>query len=104
MRWSSIPEKTAPLIHIEECPIYIALQKGESVHRNDEVYWKKHGTSFPVEYWSHPVVGEGKTLGAVIIFIDITERKQASRLGRRWKAHRQKHAKGGILDSFISAE
>ncbi|MGA2391385.1 MAG: PAS domain S-box protein [Candidatus Sulfotelmatobacter sp.] len=62
---------------IEECPIYIGFQKGESVHRDDEVYWRRDGTSFPVEYWSHPVVREGRTLAAVITFIDITERKQA---------------------------
>jgi formate hydrogenlyase transcriptional activator len=62
---------------IEECPIYIGFQKGESVHRDDEVYWRRDGTSFPVEYWSHPVVREGRTLGAVITFIDITERKRA---------------------------
>ncbi len=62
---------------IEECPIYIGFQKNESVHRDDEVYWRKDGTSFPVEYWSHLVVREGRTLGAVITFIDITERKQA---------------------------
>ena len=47
---------------IEECPIYIGFQKGESVHRDDEVYWRRDGTSFPVEYWSHPVVREGRTL------------------------------------------
>jgi len=62
---------------IEECPIYIGFQKNEDVHRDDEVYWRKDGTSFPVEYWSHIVIREGKTLGAVITFIDITERKQA---------------------------
>jgi formate hydrogenlyase transcriptional activator len=62
---------------IEECPIYIGFQKNENVHRDDEVYWRKDGTSFPVEYWSHIVIREGKTLGAVITFIDITERKHA---------------------------
>jgi formate hydrogenlyase transcriptional activator len=62
---------------LEECPIYVGFQKGESVHRDDEVFWRKDGTSFPAEYWSHPVVREGRTLGAVITFIDITERKQA---------------------------
>jgi formate hydrogenlyase transcriptional activator len=62
---------------LEECPIYVGFQKNESVHRDDEVYWRRDGTSFPVEYWSHPVVREGRTLGAVITFIDITERKQA---------------------------
>ncbi len=62
---------------IEECPIYIGFHKNENVHRDDEVYWRKDGTSFPVEFWSHLIVREGKTLGAVITFIDITERKQA---------------------------
>jgi formate hydrogenlyase transcriptional activator len=68
---------------IEECPIYLGFQKGESVHRDDEVYWRKDGTSFPVEYWSHPVVQEGRTIGAVITFIDITERKQTEEALRR---------------------
>jgi formate hydrogenlyase transcriptional activator len=61
---------------IEECPIYMGFQKGEGVHRDDEIFWRRDGTSFPVEYWSHLVVREGKTLGAVITFIDITVRKQ----------------------------
>jgi formate hydrogenlyase transcriptional activator len=61
---------------IEECPIYMGFQKGEGVHRDDDIFWRKDGTSFPVEYWSHLVVREGKTLGAVITFIDITKRKQ----------------------------
>jgi len=61
---------------IEECPIYIGFKKNENVHRDDEVYWRKDGTSFPVEFWSHIVIREGKTLGALITFIDITERKQ----------------------------
>jgi formate hydrogenlyase transcriptional activator len=59
----------------EECPIYIGLQKGEGVHRDDEIFWRRDGTSFPVEYWSHLVVREGRTLAAVITFIDLTERK-----------------------------
>src|ERR1700691_959164 len=75
---------------VEECPIYIGFQKGESVHRDNEVYWRRDGTSFPVEYWSHPVVREGRTLGAVITFIDITDRKQAEAALRkseeRWRS------------------
>src|ERR1700691_5196264 len=62
---------------IDECPIYVGFQKGEGVHRDDDIFWRRDGTSFPVEYWSHLVVREGKTIGAVITFIDITERKQA---------------------------
>ena len=86
---------------LEECPIYIGFQKGESVHRDDEVYWRRDGTSFPVEYWSHPVVQEGRTLGAVITFIDITERKQAEAALRkseeRWRSVYENSAIGVAL-------
>src|ERR1700685_3430531 len=86
---------------IEECPIYIGFQKNEDVHRDDEVYWRKDGTSFPVEFWSHIVVREGKTLGAVITFIDITERKQAEAALRkskeRWRSVYENSAVGVAL-------
>jgi formate hydrogenlyase transcriptional activator len=86
---------------IEECPIYIGFQKGEDVHRDNEVYWRKDGTSFPVEFWSHIVVREGKTLGAVITFIDITERKQAEAALRkseeRWRSVYENSAIGVAL-------
>jgi formate hydrogenlyase transcriptional activator len=68
---------------IEECPIYVGFQKGLGVHRDDEVYWRRDGTCFPVEFWSHPVFREGKTVGAVITFVDITERKQAEEALRK---------------------
>jgi formate hydrogenlyase transcriptional activator len=86
---------------IEECPIYIGFQKNEDVHRDDEVYWRKDGTSFPVEFWSHIVVREGKTLGAVITFIDITERKQAEaelrKSEERWRSVYENSAIGVAL-------
>jgi formate hydrogenlyase transcriptional activator len=86
---------------LEECPIYLGFQKGESVHRDDEVYWRKDGTSFPVEYWSHAVVREGRTLGAVITFMDITERKQAEAALRkseeRWRSVYENSAIGVAL-------
>src|SRR5579862_4491118 len=74
---------------IEECPIYIGFQNGQGVHRDDEVYWRKDGTCFPVEFWSHPVFQEGRTLGAVVTFVDITERKQAEEALRKGE-HRKR--------------
>jgi formate hydrogenlyase transcriptional activator len=68
---------------LEECPIYVGFQKGEGVHRDDEVFWRKDGTSFPVEYWSNLVVQEGETRGAVITFIDITGRKRTEEVLRK---------------------
>jgi len=61
----------------EECPIYEALKDG-AIHRIDnEVFWKKDGTNFLVEYSSTPIQEEGKVAGTVVVFNDITERKRA---------------------------
>lgn len=62
---------------LEECPIYTAFKDGRTHAVDQEVFWRKDGTSFPVEYVSTPI-REGKTaVGAVVVFKDITERKQA---------------------------
>jgi PAS domain S-box-containing protein len=48
------------------------------VHRaSTEVFWRKDGTSFPVEYASTPIHERGRLEGAVVTFTDITERKRA---------------------------
>ena len=64
---------------IEECSIYRAFREGTGVHRDDEVLWKADGTCFPVEYWSYPQIVNGDVSGAVVTFIDITERKHAEK-------------------------
>ncbi len=59
----------------DQCPIYCAIQDG-LIHRAvDDVFWRKDGTSFPVEYVSTPITEAGKVVGAVIVFRDITARK-----------------------------
>ena len=62
---------------IAECPIYVGFHQNLGVHIDDDIFWRKDGTSFPVEYWSHPMVRDGKTVGAVVTFFDITARKTA---------------------------
>jgi PAS domain S-box-containing protein len=62
----------------EACPICAAYRDGK-VHRvTDEIFWRKDGTSFPVEYVSTPLYDEaGALAGAVVTFQDITEKKRA---------------------------
>ncbi|MCG6114829.1 MAG: sigma 54-interacting transcriptional regulator [Mesorhizobium sp.] len=61
----------------ESCPIYAAFRDGH-VHRvDDEVFWRKNGTSFPVEYTSTPIRDRGVVVGAVIVFRDVTLRRHA---------------------------
>lgn len=60
-----------------DCPIYAAFHDGV-VHRiENEVFWHKDGTCIPVEYVSTPVVENGQLVGAVVVFRDVRERKQA---------------------------
>jgi diguanylate cyclase (GGDEF)-like protein/PAS domain S-box-containing protein len=61
----------------EECPIYSVLRDGEVQRVDDEVFWRKDGTSFPVEYTSTPIQEDGEVVGAVVTFTDVTERKRA---------------------------
>ncbi|QIN82884.1 PAS domain S-box protein [Rubrobacter tropicus] len=58
-----------------KCPIYRAITDGTFHRVADEVFWRKDGTSFPVEYASTPIFEGGEAVGAVVTFSDITERK-----------------------------
>jgi PAS domain S-box-containing protein len=81
-----IGQKIHPLIHhtrpdgtpypVEECPMHRSLTQGVSGRRDDEVLWRKDGTSFPVEYTSVPIRKNGSIAGTVIVFRDISERKK----------------------------
>jgi PAS domain S-box-containing protein len=57
-----------------DCPIYKTRLTGESSHCEHEVFWRKDGSCFPVEYSSTPIEEDGQRLGVVVVFKDISER------------------------------
>ena len=57
-----------------QSPICRTSQSGEPAHRDDEVFFRTDGTSFPVEYWSRPIMRGGELEGAVCTFVDISSR------------------------------
>ncbi len=57
-----------------ECQLLKGLV--DQVHCDSDVFWRADGSSFPVEYWSYPIIQDGKNIGLVVSFVDITERKQ----------------------------
>ncbi|GJL79004.1 MAG: hypothetical protein NPINA01_19930 [Nitrospinaceae bacterium] len=61
----------------EDCPIYAAFRDGMVHRESEEVFWRKDGTCFPVEYVSRPIQEGEKLVGAVVTFSDISERKKA---------------------------
>ena len=63
----------------EQSPIYRTMRNREGTHVEDEVLWRTDGTSFPAEYWSHPIIRHNDVIGAVVTFLDITERRLAEK-------------------------
>jgi PAS domain S-box-containing protein len=62
----------------DDCPMYLTYADGAEHRIADEVLWRKDGSSFPVEYTSMPIKKDGQVVGAVVTFMDITERKKAA--------------------------
>jgi len=61
----------------EKSRIQRATRLGQSCHADTDVHWRADGSSFPVEWWSHPVYKLGELIGTVVNFVDITQRKRA---------------------------
>jgi PAS domain S-box-containing protein len=61
-----------------DCPIFNAFRRGLPCRIASEVFWRRDRTAFPVEYSSHPILDGRQVRGAVITFVDITERKRAA--------------------------
>jgi PAS domain S-box-containing protein len=62
---------------VHGCPIYAAFKDG-AVHKVDnEAFWTKSGKPLPVEYTSTPILDNGRLVGAVVIFRDISDRREA---------------------------
>jgi two-component system sensor histidine kinase/response regulator len=61
----------------EECRMYQTAQDGKHRVVSDEVLWRKDGSWFPVEYSTTPILKEGKAVGTVVAFRDITQRLRA---------------------------
>ena len=61
----------------EDCKIIRAVKGGKECHNDEELFWRADGTSFAAEYWSYPIKSGNNTIGAVVTFFDITEKKKA---------------------------
>ena len=87
----------------EECPVHEVLNQGAAQHVDNEVFWRKDGTSFPVEYICTPLREGGTIVGAVVTFEDITQRKQAEKALRESEM-RFRSVTQWANDAIISAD
>jgi len=91
-----------------ECPVFKTFMDDETRNIEDDIFWKNDGTSFPVEYTSTPLKDEaGITIGSVVIFRDISERKKAEEESsnyRRELAHVARVSTMGEMASGMAHE
>jgi two-component system sensor histidine kinase VicK len=62
------------------CPILLGLRRREGVRIRDDVFWRKDGTTIPVEYVASPLIDEGQIAGMVVAFQDVAERRRLERM------------------------
>jgi PAS domain S-box-containing protein len=59
---------------VEECPIYQAMRDGGTRQVNNDLFWRKNGTSFRVNYVAAPMKEkDGRLTGSIVTFQDVTE-------------------------------
>lgn len=81
-----------------DCPILQTFSDNQARFVDDDLFWRKDGSSFPVEYSSTPIRGErGQTIGSVVVFRDISERKLARETARQ---HQQELAHVARLNTM----
>ncbi|MCU7939220.1 MAG: PhnD/SsuA/transferrin family substrate-binding protein [gamma proteobacterium symbiont of Bathyaustriella thionipta] len=92
----------------EECPVYLTFMDKQQRYIDNDIFWKKDGTSFPVEYSSTPMIDhKGDVIGSVVVFRDISERKLADEEKRRHQteiAHMARLNTMGEMASGIAHE
>jgi PAS domain S-box-containing protein len=82
----------------EECPVYQTFRDNEARYISDDIFWRKDGSYFPVEYSSTPIWGEnGRSVGSVVVFRDTTRRKRMEEDARQ---HQVELARVGRLSTL----
>ena len=63
---------------VESCGICMTAITGRGHVSQDDVFWRRDGTSFPVEYQSTPVRESEGVVGTVVTFRDVEGRRRAN--------------------------
>lgn len=72
-------------VHVHDCPVFHALNNGESLFIEDDIFWHKNGASFPVEFTVKPMLEKGRHIGSVITFRDMTEKLKTKEILQEWE-------------------
>ena len=61
-----------------DCPTLASLSHGETVRVDNEVFWHADGHPLSVMYATHPMLRDGRIVGAVVSFVDIAPQRAAA--------------------------
>ena len=59
---------------VEECPMLLPRKTGETIHSDEDWFFRRDGSMFPVSFWSAPIESPAGR-GAVVAFTDIEEQR-----------------------------
>ena len=57
----------------KDCPIFAAFREDKIQTVEDDIFWSKSGKPIDVEYTSTPIKDNGITVGAVVVFHDVSQ-------------------------------
>lgn len=85
-----------------ECPMCKTLETGIPSQGDDQYFWRKDGSRFPISYTAMPIVEDGRVEGVVVTFSDISERKdiEAELMKAKKKAEIANEAKSQFLSNM----
>ncbi|EAU54557.1 histidine kinase [Mariprofundus ferrooxydans] len=90
----------------QQSRIFSSLRNKTRMHCREEVFWRRDGSSFPVEFWSHPLFDDGgEVVGCVVTFWDISELRKAEAQRNRIEKqiqHTQRLESLGVLAGGIA--
>ena len=91
-----------------ECPVFKTFQDNKARFVEEDLFWRKDGSSFPVEYSSNPIRDEnGNTVGSVVVFRDISLKKKIAEETRQYQlelAHVARLSNMGEMASGLAHE
>jgi len=90
----------------EECPTSLVLRDGRVRETTDDVFWRRDGSSFCVEHVTAPLRHDGRLIGAVLVFRDVTQRRLAEEeLKNNFRLLRKSHEdRRRLVGQLVRAE
>ena len=84
--------------------VLLAAVHGETVHDEiEDTFFRYDGNNFPVEFSASPMHDEeGRTMGSVITFRDVTEKRAAALAAENERRYREAEAQNRAKDNFLA--